>query len=150
MHNFAELLCDQNYLPSSEALCRESLAGYRRVLDDTHPRTFWPMTGLATCLRRQGRFDAALPLAQAAHAGRCATLGEGHPDARRSAHGLGVLLRLLGAPQRALPHARAAFEGRLHALGAAHRDTLASQLSFARLQGDAALASALAARGASE
>ncbi len=140
----------KNDLPASESLLRESLSGCRRVLSDAHPLTFWPMTGLATCLRRQGRFDEALPLVQAAHAGRCAALGEGHPDARHSTHEQGVLLRLLGAPQRALPHARAACEGRLRALGAEHLKTLASQLNFARLLGDAALAAALAARGVKE
>ena len=62
------------------------------------------MTGLAACLRRQGRLDEALPLAREAHAGRCAHLGEGHPEALHSAHELGVLFRLLGAPLRALSH----------------------------------------------
>jgi hypothetical protein len=108
------------------------------------------MSGLAKCLRRQGRFDEALPLALEAHTGRCAHLGGAHPDTFPSAHELGVLLRLIGAPARAHPYASAAYEGLLRVVGAEHRDTLSSQLSLARAQGDAALASALAARGVIE
>ena len=108
------------------------------------------MTGLATCLRRQGRFDEALPLAREAHAGRCAALGEAHLDTLHSAHELGVLLRLLGARSRALPFAAAAHEGRLRIQGSESRHTLASQLSLARLRGDGALAAALAARNVKE
>ena len=148
--SLAEMLCDRGDLSASEALYQESLSSCRRALGDNHPLTYCLLTGLSACFRRQGRLDAALPLAREAHAGRCAHLSEGHPEGLASAHELGVLFRLLGALKRALPFAAAAFEGRLRLQGAEHRNTLASQLSLARLLGDAALAADLTARGVAE
>jgi tetratricopeptide (TPR) repeat protein len=152
LYFLAVLLSDQGRLGAAEALFSEALAACRKSLAATSLEwlTFFPMTGLAACLRRQGRFDEALPLACEAYAWRATNRGETHLHTYHSAHEMGVLLRLVGAPQRALPHALAAYQGRLHAMGATSRSTLTSQLSLARLQGDSVLAAAIESRGVKE
>ena len=94
--------------------------------------------------------DEALPLANEAYSGRCAHLGETHPDTFYSAHELGVLLRLLHRTEEALPYARAACEGRLRLQGSESRLTLASQLSLASLEGDAAVVKTISDAGIRE
>jgi len=137
--NLAHCMSDRGggSLPQAEALYRNAWASFRRSLGDTNMLTFWPQVGLACTLRRQGRFDEALPLAQDAARDSAAALDALHPVVLFALHELGVVLRLLGARERARPFARAAAEGRTKLLGSQHRDAIASALNYARLMGDA-------------
>jgi tetratricopeptide (TPR) repeat protein len=150
--NVGSLLSERGDLAGSEALFCESLRGFRDLASTRFEdyRALLPRVGLAACLRRQGRFDEALPLARDAHQLSREVLSEEHLLVLACAHELGVLLRLLGARQQALSYARAAYEGRLRVQGAGSRFTLASQLSLARLQGDGALAASISTRGIKE
>ncbi len=148
--NMALLLQDQGKLGEAEPLYREALTVRRRTLGDDHPETTGSMIELADCLHLQGRLDEALPLAQTSHSSRIIKLGTDHPRTLNSTHTLAILLRLIGAPGRSAQLALHVVACRAATLPPTDKKLLASRLTLALAEGDAAAAQALIAAGASE
>ena len=60
----------------AEAIIRESLEHSERLLPADHIRQSYPLKGLADALRKQGRFDEALPYAERAYVLRMSLSGD--------------------------------------------------------------------------
>ena len=79
-HHLGALLMNQGKLAGAEALYREALAGFRRLLGNEHPDTLTSMSNLASLLQDPGKLAEAEVLYREALAGQRRVQGNEYPD----------------------------------------------------------------------
>lgn len=87
----------------AETIMRESLEHSERLLPPDHIRQTYPLSGLANALRKQSRFEEALPYAERAHELRSNQLPDDNPDLASSRLTYGICLWNLERTEEAEP-----------------------------------------------
>ena len=98
--------------PRAETIMRESLEHSERLLPADHIRQSYPLNGLADALRKQNRFDEALPFAERSYELRSSQLPDDNPNLVASRLTYGICLWNLDRTDEAEPilqHALAFF-----------------------------------------
>jgi tetratricopeptide (TPR) repeat protein len=109
----------------------EALAGYRRLLGDSHPDTLKAMSNLAVTRRDLGDLDSARDLLDQTLAASRRLLGDDHPDTLKAMSNLAETRRYLGDLQGARQLLEQALSTSRRVLGDDHPETLLSMNSLA-------------------
>jgi tetratricopeptide (TPR) repeat protein len=89
--------------PRAETIMRESLEHSERLLPADHIRQSYPLNGLADALRKQNRFDEALPFAERSYELRSSQLPDDNPNLVASRLTYGICLWNLDRTDEAEP-----------------------------------------------
>ncbi len=115
----------------AEALSSQSLAMWRSLYGEEHPRVAESLSDIALALQHRGQYDDAERRFREALEMRGKLLGEEHPDYASSLYQLGLLLEEMGQYQAAEPLLQKALLLRRKLLGDEHPDVAASLSSLA-------------------
>ena len=124
----------------AEALLREALGQFRRVLGEDHRMTVGTMANLGNVISDQGRYAEAEALLREALDKERRLLGEDYPDTISTLYSLGCVAALRGDRRAALD-----WLGQAVARGYSTADKMAQDTHLKRLRGDPAF-EALVAR----
>jgi len=89
--------------PHAETIMREALEHSERLLPPDHIRQTYPLSGLADALRKQNRFDEALPFAERSYELRISQLPDDNPNLASSRFTYGICLWNLDRADEAEP-----------------------------------------------
>jgi tetratricopeptide (TPR) repeat protein len=116
----ADYLCERVQYEQARPLYERAVHLGEQVLGPQHPNLAYPLTGLATLYRGQGKFEQAEPLYERALSLREQALGPEHPLVTHPLIGLAILYAEQGKFEQAEPLYKRALSLREQALGPEH------------------------------